>query len=106
MPHFDLLWQAGASGGLSSVIMEAMAAGVPVAATDTASNRELMVDQETGYLVPLGDRAGLGRRANQVLDDPRLSARLGAAARQRMASEFTVQTMVAAHAALYREMME
>jgi glycosyltransferase involved in cell wall biosynthesis len=105
MPHFDLLWLASGFEGLPNVVMEAMAAGVPVVASDIPGTRELVVSGETGYLVPLGDRAAYAKFAHKILEDPTLRARLGAAGRKRIESEFTVDAMVAAHAALYRELL-
>ncbi len=104
MPHFDLLCLASDREGLPNVVMEAMAAGVPVVATDIWGPRELVVHGETGYLVQVGDRAGMARSANKILDDSALAARLGAAGRQRVGLEFPVETMVEKHAALYREL--
>ena len=57
MPHFDVVWLASEYEGLPNVIMEAMAAGVPVVASDIPGNRDLIVPGETGFLVPLGNRA-------------------------------------------------
>lgn len=105
MPHLDLLWLASSYEGLPNVIMEAMSAGVPVVATDIWGNNELVVHGETGFLVPVGDRAGLARFAYKILEDPELRARLGAAGRERVLGEFSVQKMVDAHAALYRELL-
>lgn len=105
MPHFDLLWLGSEYEGLPNVIMEAMAAGVPVVASDIAGNRDLVVPGETGYLVPLGDRAALARQANKLLDDAALSRRLGAAARRRILDSFSVERMVDRHARLYRELL-
>ncbi len=105
MPHFDLLWLASGYEGLPNVVMEAMACGVPVVASDIWGNRELVVHEQTGFLVRLGDRAGLARFANKILDDPALAQRLGAAGRERIAAEFTVAAMVERHAALYRELL-
>jgi glycosyltransferase involved in cell wall biosynthesis len=104
LPHFDLLWHASGYEGLPNAIMEAMAAGVPVVATDIPGNRDLVVSGETGYLVPLADRAALARVANKLLEDEPLRVRLGAAGRERIA-EFTVAKMVERHAALYREIL-
>ena len=58
MPHLDVLWNGSENRGLSIAILEAMAAGVPVVASDTPCNRELVVEGETGFLIPLGSRAG------------------------------------------------
>jgi glycosyltransferase involved in cell wall biosynthesis len=105
MPHFDLLWLASGFEGLPNVVMEAMAAGVPVVASNIPGTRELVVPGETGFLVPLGDRAAYARFAHKILEDPALQARLGAAGRKRIEIEFAVDAMVAAHAALYRELL-
>ena len=105
MPHFDLLWLASGYEGLPNVIMEAMACAIPVVATDIWGNRELVVHGETGYLVPVGDRAGLARYANKILDDRELARRLGEGGRERIAAEFTIRTMVERHAALYRKIL-
>ncbi len=104
LPHLDVLWHASGYEGLPNAIMEAMAAGVPVVATDIPGNRDLVVPGETGYLVPLGDRAALGRSAFKLLEDEPLRVRLGGAGRERIA-QFTVPQMVERHAALYREIL-
>jgi glycosyltransferase involved in cell wall biosynthesis len=85
--------------------MEAMACGVPVVASDIAGNRELVVHGQTGFLVPVGDRAGLARYAYKILEDPELGKRLGAAGLLRIRAEFTVEAMVEKHAAMYRELL-
>ncbi len=105
LPHFDLLWLASGYEGLPNVVMEAMAAGVPVVATDIPGTRELVISGETGFLVPVGDRAAFAQRANQILEDRELRARLGEAGKQRMESEFSVERMVARYAKLYRELL-
>ncbi len=102
--HVDVLWLASAFEGLPNVIMEAMAAGVPVVATDIAGNNDLVLPEKTGFLVPVGDTAGLARHANQILDDPPLAARLGEAGRQEMLDNYSVEKMVSRHAQLYHEL--
>ncbi|NIL96141.1 MAG: glycosyltransferase, partial [Planctomycetales bacterium] len=65
--HFDVLWLASGYEGLPNILMEAMAAGVPVVATDIPGNRQLVRQGQTGYLVPVGDRAALAKFAFQIL---------------------------------------
>ena len=89
---------------LPRVVMEAMAAGVPVVAADVPGVAELVIPDETGYLFPIGDRAALARHTQRLLNDAELAARLGAAGRERMQREFTVETMVRRYAELYREL--
>ncbi len=106
LPHFDVLWSTSAYEGQSNSIMEAMAAAVSVVATDITGTRDLVVPEVTGYLVPPGDRAGIARHTNRLLDDPDLSRRLGQAAQSRMATQFSVEQMVERYAKLYGKLLE
>ena len=99
----DLFWIASDFEGQSNSIMEAMAAGLPVLASDIPPNRELVIDGETGFLVKIGDRAGFQQFADRLLADPDLARRLGNAGRERMRQHFSIENMVAAHTRLYRE---
>ena len=85
--------------------MEAMAAGLPVVASDIAGNRDLVIPGETGFLVPVADKAGFARKMQTLLNDPALAARLGAAGQERMRRDFTVEQMIARHAELYRSLL-
>lgn len=68
------------------VLVEAMAAGVPVVATDIPGYREVVRDGIDGLLVPPGDAAVLAAALGRVLDDPALAARLAAAGLDRAAA--------------------
>jgi glycosyltransferase involved in cell wall biosynthesis len=84
-----------------------MAAGVPVIASDTPLNRELVIENETGYLIPLGTRAGRATRArntDRIFTDLDLSTRLGAAARQCAAEQFSAGKLVKQHVELYSDL--
>lgn len=105
MRHFDVVWLGSEYEGMPNVVMEAMMAGVPVVATDISGNRDLIVNGETGFLAPVGDRAAFARQTKKLLEDHELARRQGAAGRERILSEFTVERMVARHAELYRELL-
>jgi glycosyltransferase involved in cell wall biosynthesis len=105
LPHFDVLWSTSGYEGQSNVILEAMAAGVPVVATDIPGTRELVVPEVTGSLVPVGHRAGFAKYTERILNDPALAARFSAAAKERVAAEFSAAKMIERHASLYREVM-
>ena len=64
--------------GMPRALMEAMAVGVPVVATDVKGTREVVCHEETGFLVPLDDAAALAARLDELLRAPALRARLGA----------------------------
>jgi glycosyltransferase involved in cell wall biosynthesis len=106
MPHFDLLWSTSPYEDQSSTILEAMAAGIPVVTCDTPGTRELVLHQQTGFLVPIGDRGGYARHAHQLLEDHALSLRLGQAARERAQREFPPDKMISRHAEMYRQILE
>lgn len=101
----DLFWLASDFEGLSNSVMEAMASGLPVVASDIPPNRELVVHGTTGYLVPVGDRVAFAQFAQKLLLDPELSRQMGSAGRERIGREFSVERMVAAYAQLYRHVV-
>ncbi len=105
LPHLSVFWIGSAYEGQSNAVMEAMGHALPVVASDIPGNRDLVVDNETGYLFPVGDRALLARVTNQLLDDPQLARSLGAAGRKRIGEHFSVRQMVDRHAALYQRLL-
>lgn len=105
LPHLECLWLASEYEGQSNAILEAMATGLPVVASDIPGNRDLVIPDETGFLVPVGDRGNLARRTQLLLNDAALARRLGEAGRQRVRSEFSVERMVARHAELYEQVL-
>lgn len=101
LPHADLFWIGSEFEGQSNSLIEAMQVGLPVVASNIPGNRDLIIDGQTGRLVPMGDTAELARQTNWLLDHRPEAARLGEAAMRRIETEFTVQAMVDRHVALY-----
>ena len=104
IPHLDVLWNGSENVGQSAAILEAMAAGVPVIASDTPTNRELVIDGETGYLIPPGTRAGRAARArctDHIFTDVELAARLATASQRRVAEHRGVVQLVRCYRELY-----
>ena len=101
---FDLVVQSSRSEGLPNAILEAAAAGLPVVATAAGGTEEIVVDGRTGLLVPAGSTAALASALARVIADPELRMRLGAAAREHVATTFGMERYVAEFAALYEEM--
>jgi glycosyltransferase involved in cell wall biosynthesis len=91
--------------GLSHVLLEAMAAGVPVVASAVGGNLELIRDGENGLLVPFGDVEATRAALARLLEDEPLATRLAACARDG-AAERTVDRMVEQTVAVFREAIE
>ncbi len=72
--------------GTSRAALEALAMGRPIIATDVPGNREVVVDGENGFLVPVRDASGLRAAMNHFIDDPTLVAPMGRRSR-RLAEE-------------------
>jgi glycosyltransferase involved in cell wall biosynthesis len=79
----DVLIRPSRTEGQSLAVLEAMAAGVCVLASDIPPNRELIADGETGLLAPVGDTRSLTRQLDRLLADGQLRDRLAAAGRRR-----------------------
>jgi phosphatidylinositol alpha-mannosyltransferase len=83
------------------VLLEAMAAGLPVVASDVGGLRELVLDGETGALVPPGDPTALADALRPLLADRELRRRLGTAGRERAKALFDLPGFRRAHLELY-----
>jgi glycosyltransferase involved in cell wall biosynthesis len=89
--------------GFGVACLEAMAHGRPVVATDVGGLRDLVIDGETGLVVPPRDPAALRRALERLLDDGELRRRLGAAGRRRAQERFSWPTVTAATLTAYSE---
>ncbi|QJW97056.1 glycosyltransferase [Frigoriglobus tundricola] len=83
--------------GLPNVALEASAAGVPVVATAVGGTPEAVADGTSGFLVPPGQPAAIANKVGELLRDPALRARFGAAGRDRMREQFTFRAQAAAY---------
>ena len=101
----DLFVLSSRSEGLPLSILEAMAAGLPVVASSVGGVPELVVEGETGLLVPPGDPHALAAAMERLLDDPALRRRLGAAGRTRVSEHFDLAVARRAHLDLYRALL-
>jgi sugar transferase (PEP-CTERM/EpsH1 system associated) len=89
--------------GISNTILEAMASGLPVIATDVGGNAELIDDGVTGDLIPAGEPGRLADAVLQLARDPKRAVAYGAAGRARAENEFALDTMVRRYHRLYTD---
>ena len=107
MPHLDVLWNGSENVSQSVAILEAMAAGVPVIASDVPVNRELVAEGENGYLIPIGSRAARAARARltaRIFDNEELAARLSAAVLARSSESYSSEQICERYAELYADL--
>lgn len=85
------------------VALEAMACGVPVVATRCGGIEELVREERTGFLRPVGDIHGLAEAAIRLLRDPAQAAEMGRTARRTAIERYGTSSVVARYEALYSE---
>lgn len=93
---------AGKREGIPVVLMEGLACGVPAVASRISGIPELVVDGETGLLVPPRDVDALAAALRRLAADPKLRDRLGRAGRARVVEQFDQERSAAALAGLFR----
>jgi glycosyltransferase involved in cell wall biosynthesis len=92
--------------GFGLVLLEAMAAGRPVVASRVATIPEVVVDGETGLLVPVGEPLALADALTMLAQQPELARRYGEAGRERLRRQFSIEKMVGDTELLYRELID
>lgn len=97
----DVFVLASFSEGTSVALLEAMAAGVPVAVTRVGGNPEIVIEGESGWMVPSGDVAALSAVLQSAVSDVQLRNRFGVAAQRRFAEQFGFDAMLANYRKLY-----
>ncbi len=104
LPLFDVFVQSSEYEGFSHAILEAMAARLPVVATNVGGNAEAIVEGETGCLVPARDGRALAEAVLKVLSDPHRRA-LGERGRRIVEERFTQEVMVRKYEGLYLDVL-
>ncbi len=94
------------SEGISNVVLEAMASGLPVLATRVGGNPELVAHERTGELVPPSDPGAMAQALVRLASQPERSERLGQAARADVEARFSLNSMVGAYRGLYDRLLQ
>lgn len=102
---FDIFCLSSDFEGLPFALLEAMATGLPVVASDVQGSGEAIVSGESGLLVPPRSPRAMAEAITWLLTHPRDAHRLGAAARNRFQCLFTAEVMLDSTEAVYRELL-
>ncbi len=101
LPAFDIFANSSTHEGVSLTILEAMAAALPVVATSVGGTPEVVVENETGLLVPACNPASLAAAIGRLARLPETRRRMGEAARFRVKSHFSLDAMTRGYLGAY-----
>jgi glycosyltransferase involved in cell wall biosynthesis len=101
----DVCVLSSTAEGFSNSILEYMAAGRPVVATDVGGAREAIVEGETGHLVSAGDDEQMAARIGELLRDPVRAREMGERGSQRVARQFSCAAQLSRVEALYERLL-
>ncbi|HQR36371.1 MAG TPA: glycosyltransferase [Blastocatellia bacterium] len=102
----DVFALSSVSEGLPLTVLEAMAARLPVVATNVGALPELVEEGRTGFLVPIRHAAAMSDKFEAFLANRRLANILGEAARQKVVREFTMERMLRNYGEMYEAVLE
>ena len=97
----DVVWHTSEDSAISMAVLESMAAGVPVVASDVPINRSLIEAGTTGFLASAGSRAMFARYTLRLLEDEQLRSEIGAAAAAEAKRRFSTAQMIGQYQELY-----
>lgn len=105
MRSLDVFVLGSRREGISNTILEAMASGLPVIATNTGGNLELVASEATGLLVPVGDPPALAEAIRRYVEEPALGTEHGVGGRKRVEQFFSMSAMIDSYKGLYEELL-
>ena len=105
LSNWDLYVQPSLAEGLGISVLEAMAAGIPIVASDVGGLKEVIDDGATGFLVPPRDIGALAERIDQLASDASLRAGMGDAARAHVIEQFNLERESQAIRAAYEKLL-
>ena len=103
---FDVFAMSSCMEGLGSIVLDAFAAGIPVAATAGGGIPELVRNDQTGLLVPIGNATALAAAVSRLLNDEPLRQRLSANSHAWLQKECSVEAMTSGYEEIYRNILK
>lgn len=104
--HVGVLMTTDGHGeGISNAIMEYMACGLPVVCSKGGGNHEIVVHEQTGFIIEPEDPKILAEKLLWLMNHPDIAKKMGAAGRERIEREFTIEKMVNNTFSVYREVL-
>jgi len=105
LPALDILALPSLHEGMPNVALEAMAASLPVVGTAVGGTPEVVIDGESGLLVPCGEPQALADALRLLLQEPDLRHRMGQAGQKRIARHFSIDETVRKTEQLYEQLL-
>jgi glycosyltransferase involved in cell wall biosynthesis len=102
---FDIFALTSRREGLPNSVLEAMAMGLPVVTTDVAGTPELVIDGQTGFVIPQGDARGFAHAIITLTADDRLRGQMAQAGRHRVEREFSFTRRLQQVEVLYEQVL-
>ncbi len=102
---FDLFVMPSEQEGLCTSLLDALGAGLPVVGSRTGGIPEIIEDEVTGLLAPVGDSTALATAIGSLLDDPDRATVLASAGRKKVEERFSAASMIEGTLAVYRELL-
>ena len=103
---FDLFFLSSRREGICNSLLEAMAMGIPIVATDVGGTKELIADGQTGYLLSEGDVEGMARVLLAFIRDESLRKNVGSAARKHIEDKFSFASRLKCIETLYERIID
>jgi L-malate glycosyltransferase len=102
---FDIALNTSDSEGFSNSVLEYMACGRPIVATDNPGNAELISHEKTGLLSPIGDVAQCAEALMRLIADDTLRERIGHSAKEYVTENYTLEKMIARQQEYYERVL-
>lgn len=106
LPLFDVFFQTSLWEAMSLAVLEAMAAGRPVVATDVGDNRHVIVNGENGEVVPAKDVEAMTAALTSLVNSDEQRVRYGEAGKNRYSKLYAARTMALRYEELYSDVLE